>query len=181
MHLSPLKCCFLLCLFLLPACWVTAQRFTPTDTIIRDEINLDLEFADVWIGYKGRISKKLFLGYSLGTGLMGNMSFTRNQYFNSTPETFGYTGKHKFFVDYIFSKRFHIDAGITHGFMLWGGDALDAKGTTFFAFELGLFHKVGIFELGIKPALTFGTKRNKLLFAGASHSFLTLRIPLVRY
>ncbi|MBL7710838.1 MAG: hypothetical protein JNL13_00160 [Chitinophagaceae bacterium] len=181
MHRSALKYGFLLCLFLLPACWVKAQHFTPTDTLIRNEINLDLEAIDVWIGYKGRIGKKLFLGYSFGTGFMGNMSFTRNPYFNSTPETFGYTGKHKFFVDYIFSRRFHIDAGVTHGFMLWGRDALNADKMSFFAFEFGIFHKLSIFEIGIKPALTFAAKGDKFLFAGASHSFLTLRVPLARF
>ena len=134
-------------------------------TIFKNEVDLDIHLLGIEGTYKRRVSKRAFVGGSIGFGVMGRYSILGDWFVDF--------GRVKLLFDYFVTKKFHLHFGTTISTGL--GESDDWSHVPL-GLEVGAFYRIWKLELGVEPALIYFDKQ-----ASLTTSFLIIRIPLSRW
>ena len=160
---------------------LTISGFTQTTRILpvkdtidfNNQFDFDMHFLALEGTYKGKVGPRTMLGFSLSTGLLSRLALMGN----NSDRTYFELVKFKILCDYSWNKNFHTHLGASYAAGLSSGNSFPFSGGVLRGIEVGVFHKVGIIELGVEPALIFFDEEKGVL----TTSLLIIKIPINRW
>ncbi len=144
-----------------------------TKNVYKNQVDIDVYFLGIEESYKRRVAKKMFLGIGL-RGLMYRPVINLDL---EIEEEFAELVALRPFIDFQLSNNFHIEAGLPFSVAYTEYDSYGVS----MGFEAGIFFKVWIFEIGLRPSLLFFKDDKKFNSGKLTNSFLILKTPLGRW